>query len=228
MLKFRPLPAMTVIAIVALAALIVLGRWQWDRFEEKRALAAAPVARMTIESYRPIEEGVQLVYGVLNREPGWRVFAPVRFGETNLFVDAAFAPGPTPPDWRSLRFPAALRGAGPIEGASIRPPRTPRFTPAPSPVDRVWYAVDLPEMARAAGMSGAADFYLATDYVGEDGRPIENPFARAGGADLLPPERHLGYAFTWWGLAIVLVGVYFAYHISVGRLRFGPPRLGSS
>lgn len=222
MIRFRPLPVMTLLAIVALAVLVVLGRWQFERYQEKRALAAAPVAEMTIESYRPIEEGIQLVYGVLNGEPGWRVFAPVRYGETNLYVDTAFVAGPTPPDWSTLRFPASLANMTPLTGASIRPTPPPPFTPPASPMDRIWYAVDLPGMARAAGMTSVEDFYLATDYTGDDGRPIANPFARLADSDPLPPERHLGYAMTWWGLGIVLIGIYFAYHLSVGRLRIGP------
>lgn len=223
MIRFRPLPVMTLLAIVALAILVVLGRWQWQRYNEKIELASAPVAEMTIERYRPIEEGLQLVYGVMDGEPGWRIFAPVRYGETNLFVDAGFIAGPTPPDWRTVRFPASLRIDAPITGASIRPPETPPFTPPPSPVDRVWYAVDLPGMAGAAGMDSVEDFYVAINYIGEDGRPIENKFARHGADDQIPAERHLGYAMTWWGLALVLVGVYIAYHVNVGRLKLGPP-----
>ena len=32
---------------------------------------------------------------------------------------------------------------------------------------------------------------------------------------------HLNYAMTWYGLALALLGVYFAYHHGQGRLRFG-------
>jgi surfeit locus 1 family protein len=160
---------------------------------------------------------------VLDGQPGWRVFAPVLYGEENLYVDAAFVPGADPPDWRTLRFPAALSLDAPISGAAIRPGPPPPLTPAPVIADRVWFAVDLAGMARAAGMRSVADYYVATTYVGEDGRPIPNPFAQAGRGDPLPPARHLGYAATWWGLAIVLVGVYLAYHVSVGRLAIGAP-----
>ena len=34
-------------------------------------------------------------------------------------------------------------------------------------------------------------------------------------------NEHLQYAITWFGLAAVLFGVYIAYHISRGRLKFG-------
>jgi surfeit locus 1 family protein len=35
------------------------------------------------------------------------------------------------------------------------------------------------------------------------------------------PNNHLQYAITWFGLAAGLIGVYFAYHVSKGRLSFG-------
>ena len=38
--------------------------------------------------------------------------------------------------------------------------------------------------------------------------------------DNLPPARHLGYALTWFGLALGMIGVYIALHIARGRLRF--------
>ena len=225
MIRFRPLPIMTVVVIVSLAILTMLGDWQMRRYQEKRALALAPTPEMTIADYRPVEEGVQLVYGALNGAPGWRVFAPVQEGETLVYVDAAFMPGAEPPPSDAVRFPASLTHGAPIKGRSVRPGETSPFAPAPSPADRVWYAVDLGAMARAAGFDQVADFYVAADYIGEDGRAIENPFAHAG-ADPLPPERHLGYAITWWGLALVLAGVYFAYHVSVGRLKFGARAFG--
>jgi cytochrome oxidase assembly protein ShyY1 len=79
-------------------------------------------------------------------------------------------------------------------------------------------------MGRNAGLADVADYYIASKYVGEDGRAVANPFALAPGADALPPARHLGYAITWYGLAVVLLVIYFAYHASVGRLSFAQPR----
>lgn len=222
MLRFRPLPVMTLFALIALAILVSLGRWQFDRYNEKRRLAEQPVAQMTLAAYEPILDGMQLVYGVRDGEPGWRVFAPVRDGDTVVFVDSDFSPGTSAPNWRELRYPAALRLGQPISGAALRPGATPAFSPPPELLKRVWFHIDLPAMGRAAGIENVADYYLATSYVGVDGRTEPNPFAVAAGVDPLPPARHLGYALTWWGFAVVLMGVYFAYHVSAGRLGFRP------
>jgi len=223
MIRFRPLPVMTLIVLVGVAVLIAFGRWQFERYQSKRARADAPVSEMLLANYEPLEEGVQLVYGMApGGVAGWRLFAPVRFGDEVVFIDAAFMEGLDPPSWRELRFPPSLREGLPVSGAPVRPQPAAAFTPAPRPLERLWVHIDLPAMGRTAGLAPVADYYLAIPYVGADGRTAANPFARAAGADALPPERHLGYAMTWYGLAIVLVAVYFAYHVSVGRLQLAP------
>jgi len=216
---------MTVLAVLALMVLIPLGRWQWEKFDQKSAAAEEPVAQMTVASYAPIENAIQFVHGVRpdTHQQGWRVFAPVQYGDTTVFIDADFIPEVSPPDPEEVRFPAALRFGAPIVGASIRPEPPAPLTLAPRPLQRLWFAVDLEAMGRNGGLENVADYYIAAAYVGADGRATPNPFALAPGADVLPPERHLGYALTWYGLALALVAIYFAYHASVGRLRFREP-----
>ena len=50
--------------------------------------------------------------------------------------------------------------------------------------------------------------------------PVARYAARLRMDDSLPPQRHFGYAITWWGLAIALLAVYLAFHHQKGRLRF--------
>lgn len=225
MIRFRPLPLMTILSVIALAVLVMLGRWQWEKFEQKSAAAEEPIAEMTVASYAPMQGGIQFVHGVRpdTREQGWRVFAPVEYGDTTVFIDADFIPEISPPDPDEVRFPASLRIGAPIIGASIRPEPPAPLTLAPRPLQRLWFAVDLEAMGRNAGLENVADYYIAAAYVGADGRATPNPFALAPGADVLPPARHLGYALTWYGLALVLLVIYFAYHASVGRLAFRAP-----
>lgn len=224
MIRFRPLPLMTLLTLAALAVLVMLGRWQWEKFEQKSAAAEEPIAQMTIADYQPLPDAIQFMYGVRpdTREQGWRVFAPVQYGDTVVFVDADFIPELSPPDPREVRVPAALRLGAPIVGASIRPEPPAPLTRAPDLLRRLWFAPDLDAMGRNGGLTNVADYYIAAAYVGADGRATANPFALAPGADVLPPARHLGYALTWYGLALVLVVIYFSYHASVGRLRLRP------
>lgn len=227
MIRFRPLPIMTAVTVIALALLVWLGRWQWEKFAQKSAAAEAPIAEMTITDYQPISNGIQFVHGYRSdtQEQGWRVFAPVQYGATTVFIDADFIPEIAPPDPNEVRFPTALRFGAPITGASIRPQSLNAFQRSlfrADPLRRLWPAVELDAMGRNAGAENVADYYIAAAYVGADGRAAPNPFALAAGADVLPPARHLGYALTWYGLALVLVVIYFAYHGSVGRLRLRP------
>lgn len=226
MIRFQPLPVMSLLTLIALAVLVFLGRWQWERYDEKTALADEPVAEMTIASYQPIEGAIQFVHGFRpdTREQGWRVFAPVQYGETVVFVDADFIAQVAPPNPREVRVPALLRLGAPITGASIRPEPPAPLTLSPRPLQRLWFAIDLPAMGRNGGLDNVADYYVAGAYMGADGRASANPFARAPGADALPPARHLGYALTWYGLAAVLLVIYFAYHVSAGRLSLRPSR----
>lgn len=224
MIRFRPLPVMTILSVIALIVLVPLGRWQWEKYDLKSAAADEPIAEMTIADYQPLPDAIQFMYGVRpdTREQGWRVFAPVQYGDTIVFVDADFIAELTPPDPREVRVPPALRSSAPIVGASIRPEPPAPLTRAPDLLRRLWFAVDLDAMGRNGGVGNVADYYIAAAYVGADGRATANPFALAPGADVLPPARHLGYALTWYGLALVLVVIYFAYHASVGRLRLRP------
>lgn len=226
MIRFRPLIVMTLFTLLALCVLVALGRWQWEKYVIKSAAAHEPVAEMTIANYQPIPEGIQFVHGIRpdTHEQGWRVFAPVQYGDTIVFVDSDWIAEMEPPNPREVRFPASLRFGAPITGASIRPEPPAPLTLAPRPLQRLWFAVDLKAMGRNAGLADVADYYLAGTYVGADGRAGHNPFALAPGVDALPPARHLGYALTWYGLAAVLLVIYFAYHVSVGRLSLRPPR----
>ncbi len=217
---------MTVLTFMALVGLVIFGRWQWEKYETKLAAAEAPVAEMTMANYAPIEAGIQFVYGLRpdTHEQGWRVFAPVQYGDQIVFVDSDFIAEITPPNPREVRISPALRFDAPIRGASVRPDPPAPLTLAPRPLQRLWFAIDLPAMGRNAGFDNVADYYLTATYIGPDGRADANPFAHAPGVDPLPPARHLGYALTWYGLALVLIVIYLAYHISVGRLAFAPPR----
>jgi surfeit locus 1 family protein len=146
------------------------------------------------------------------------VFAPVRYGDQTVFVDVAHAPGAAPPDWRVIEPPPALAAARAVTGIRITPRAKSAFAARGDAEAHVWYEVDLPAMAASSGLADVASYYIAMPYVSAAGQAEPNPFAGVAARDPLPPERHLGYAVTWWGLAAALVGVYLAFHARAGRL----------
>jgi surfeit locus 1 family protein len=221
--RFRPLPILTLLSLAALALLVMLGNWQYQRFGEKR-LAKAEAPAQT--SLGPIAGGAGepvLIYGVRNGVAGWRVLAPVSVGEgantETVLVDSAFLEGVAPPPRGERRVPGALAAGVALPGAWTAAPDATVFSPPPDPAARLAYGLDAEALA-AFGLTGVRSEIFATPYVGLDGRPEPNPFANPAAADPLPPERHLGYAWTWWGLAASLLAIYLVYHHRVGRLRF--------
>ena len=89
------------------------------------------------------------------------------------------------------------------------------FTPAPDQAHRIWYARDL------EGIAAADHIRLAAPVVIEaDATPNPGGWPKGGQTVVTFRNNHLSYAITWFGLAAGLIGVYLAYHISKGRLRW--------
>lgn len=217
-IRLKPFPVMTAFSVAAFIFLLFLGWWQWSRFQEKRFLADAVIDEVALAPFTVIDGAPQLVYAARDGQPGWRVFHPIRYGDVAVFVDAGYVPGAATPDWRALPAPLALSGARAVTGIPVTPRKQSAFAAKNDPAAHVWYQIDLPAMGAGAGLDRVEPYYVAMPYVGATGQAEANPFAGAAAVDPLPPERHLGYAVTWWGLAAALVGVYLAFHARAGRL----------
>jgi surfeit locus 1 family protein len=235
LMHFRPLPLLTALAIPALAVLLTLGQWQWARFAEKRALdaAPAPAARPLADALRdgPADfapvwvEGVWRtrtvsVYAVQNGAAGARHFAVFDTALGPLIAERGFVPA------REAQRSLAAAGPARLEGVLRAPARANAFTPENDPERGVFYWPDTEAIAAALGAPPlATPLYLAPALVDPlgTGAPVPNPYADPRGANQLPADRHFGYALTWWGLAVALVGVYGALHWRSGRLRLRRP-----
>ena len=223
---FRPYPVLSVAILPVLAFLLALGVWQLNRADEKRvALAAFDAARDRGEmSLAEAFCGEAPADGARAQTPGLRSEG----GRVRVYGrDAEGAPG-----WRvfaEVAAPACLRastvlaeiGFTPLNQDQIRPLTDPRryerpmrrgpFTPASDPSTNTFYAFDRAGMAGALNLMEEelyAELWLARD----DGAPPAH-LAQT------PPARHLGYAVTWFTMAIALMGVYIAFHAARGRLR---------
>jgi surfeit locus 1 family protein len=205
---------LTLATIASFALLIWLGFWQWDRYLGKRARQdAPPPPTASLESFERIDAPPSFVFGSWNGRPGWRVFLPVSTYGALVFVDAGFIPDAGAPDLDSVTV--TLPDSPPLSGLLLSPSRVGRFAAPSAPDKRLFYAEDLAGMAASAGLKTPATYFIGMDYRTEDGGVAPYPFAP--GADPTPPERHLGYAITWWGLAAGLIAVYLALHARLGR-----------
>jgi len=113
----------------------------------------------------------------------------------------------------------ATRRAGQVDGETHvigvwRVPDPPGwFTPAPDAAHRIWYAHDLAAIAKADSVRLAAPVVIEADAT-----PNRGGWPKGGQTRVTFRNEHLQYAITWFGLAVVLLGVYISFHISRGRL----------
>lgn len=233
--RFRPLPGLSLWVLALTALLVGLGVWQIQRLHWKLGLIAGidrkmHIAPVSVDSagLKPVaaddytrvklkgrfENGKEAYVFSTNHDMGpvYHVLTPFKTDKGPVYlVDR----GMVPPAKRDPR----TRAQGEIEGETEvvgiwRQPDTPGpFTPPPDLARHIWYARDLKGIARADGIR------LAAPVVIEAG-PTPNPggWPKGGQTVINLPNSHLAYAATWFGLAVGLLAVYLAYHVSKGRL----------
>ena len=237
-LRFRPYPGFTITTFVMVAILIGLGVWQLERLQWKLALiahmnrkmhaAVLPVddAKGGMLGSTPDNEYTRVsLHGRFDNSkeayvfttdaggnPVYHVLTPFRTDVGHIFlVDRGAVP--------KEHLAPVTRAAGQMDGdVSVTGIwRTPDargfFTPPPDAAHHIWYSRDLDSIAAADHIRLAAPVLIEADAATNPGGwPL-------GGQTVVDlPNNHLSYAFTWFGLAAGLIGVYLAYHVSKGRL----------
>jgi surfeit locus 1 family protein len=222
---FRPRFWPSLIAGCGVLVLLSLGTWQVVRLFEKRAinglraerLAIAPAPlpptladpaswefrrvtvtgefRHAIELYLPCRsqrgnEGTCILSALL------------RDGAPPLLVNRGWVP-PARKD-PARRAAAQIEGRQTIEGVLRVAAQRTRFMPDNDARRNVWFWYELPAMAKALGQEQLAPFYLeaSVDPSAPEGAPL------GGQTRFQLPDNHLGYAFTWFALAIALAVIY--------------------
>lgn len=239
--RFRPLPILSAVSLVALAVLIALGGWQLHRLEWKTALLADLAARaeadpaaladvvtraragedrrfVAVQSEGSFTGGVAHMPARARGGSGWRTLALFEAADeagVQVVVDMGVRPGPAgaPDPYRPPEGRLAVRG---LVGPEAR---RNTFTPPADTQSGVFYMRDVDALGNYFGADPArlAPFTLALTEAVQDGDDAPRP---------APPtvdgiaNRHFEYALTWFGLAAALAGVYAAFHIRAGRLTF--------
>lgn len=222
--RFRPRLIPTLITLVFFLACSGLGVWQVQRLhwkeglitERKAALAASPVAlpaaiaaARALGGRRVVDRGVflndrEIAVHAIDREgdAGFDIFTPLREPDGRLiFVNRGFVPA-------ALKSGAARPAGEPQGGVRVGgilalPSKAGLFVPDNQPARGEWFRVDLPAMAKAAGLSAVAPFYIEADAT-------PNPGGWPRGDANVPelPNHHLQYAITWFALAGAAVVIY--------------------
>jgi surfeit locus 1 family protein len=223
------MPLLTIFAVAGFVLLIWLGNWQYARYSEKKAQSDNPVDpfdEVVVEIDTSNTGFAQQVYGIIDGEAVWRRYVPGRIdGEGSIVLVLWNATSGTEP------VPLAVADTGPYSRRSNvfeRPAQTGGLAGSSKPDRDLWYGFHGPAMLSNLGYETEETRVIEPDemtiQLSSDlsrSRRTENPYATLQGRDPLPPERHFGYALTWWGMAIGLLGVYLAFHRAQGRLKFG-------
>jgi surfeit locus 1 family protein len=237
MIRFYPLPNMTLFAVPALLVLVALGMWQIQRLHEKQALLDTIEQRMQTPEAplgdvlrAPLAEAEWRRVHARGRfqhdkeayvhaiEPGLgvgvHVLTPLVTPEDGVvLVDRGFVPlAARAPETRAAGQPSgeiAVSGIVRLEGERNA------FTPAANEAERTWYWRDIDGIARHLGLMLEAPMVIVAEQPANPGGLPQFPGYRV---DI--PNNHLQYALTWFGLALTLIGVYLLYHVRNGRLRF--------
>ena len=215
---------LTLAVAVALAVLISLGVWQVQRLQWKTAMIAraeaaaaqvpAPLAEV-LGSPDPEFRRALVVCPGLDRAR-WIELQSIQDGQAGVRLISACRPA------GQGRILLVDRGFV-AETISARPPveatsmpvslrLVVRDTPAPGamappPQGRHFFARDNVAMARALGVEGAVDPHT---FYAETSTNPEWQALRPGAPPAVFSNNHLGYAITWFGLALALAGVYGA------------------
>lgn len=219
-MRFQPLPILTAVTVVSVIILIIFGNWQWGRYQEKMAGRGSTPDWAEITG-TPIPGTEQAVYAYTEGRAAWRDVIAFDTADGVLILP------------RRIRFevePPELVPTVPAETLTLRGlwhplPRRNAFAAEDQPQFGIYYTFDPVRLAEALHPEIGARliprvFEPETLLLADTGTSVPNPMLQPGDSERLPPERHFGYAITWWGLAMALIGVYLAFHHQRGQLRF--------
>ena len=232
---FRASVWMTMLAFAAVALFALLGRWQWHRAVEKRALVAAFDAGQNAQASELGERSLAATPRYTLLRLRGRYDGAHQFLLDNISRDGAVGYEVlTPFVLEDGRIVAVNRGWLPLPGGRREPLPDVRLPPAP--VAEVTGRTDkLPVTALAIGRAppdastswpkrtsfpNAAQLGAALKSPIEDGQLLLAASEPTGyrrdwhpGATGFPPSRHIAYALQWWSFGALALFLYFFLNI---------------
>nr|WP_206121213.1 SURF1 family protein [Rhizobium leguminosarum] len=218
-----------ILVLIALAILISLGTWQVERLHWKEGLiadiaarqAASPVPLPDIEAmaaaggdieYRKVTATGRYInnkerhfFATWRGQTGFYVYTPLEVaGGHILFVNRGFVPYDNKEP--EMRMQGQLTGEQTVTGlAREKLARKPSWVVPDNDVAKnIFYWKDLDVMAESVGLEKAS---VIPFFVDADSTPNPAGLPIGGVTQVDLPNDHLQYAFTWYGLAAVLVVV---------------------
>lgn len=195
--------------VVGCAVLVSLGIWQMQRLEWKETVLAQIAARIDgtpgaipatldpiADKYRPVrvtgqvgDGEIHVLTGVKGEGAAYRLIIPVDLGDRRIMADLGNISEATKNTTRP-------KGEITVTGNLHWPAESDNWTPDPDLSRNIWFARDVPAMA--AMLHTDPVLIVARDVAGVNLGVLPRPVTTAG-----IPNDHLGYAITWFGLALV-------------------------
>lgn len=238
-MTFRPLLWPTLVSIPALIVLLMLGTWQVNRLQWKTAMIEEFKERANAEAIYPAFDGAPVEFQRITMNGQFRhdetVYLTGRTYEGNagfhvvtafesdkgdrFFVNRGWvSEGYREPSSRPFSMSEAPFQ---LEGIVRLAQRQGQFVPDNEPERGFWFTMKPDEVAAFLQVPSAEQAYYI-DAVRVEGAKLKLPIAAEVKIEVR--NSHLNYAVTWYGIALSLVGVYFAFHYSNGRLLIGRRR----
>lgn len=220
---------MLIAVAIAFVLLNGLGIWQLQRMAWKEGMIAGmarteampPVAAdQLLAQATPAWRSVNLsctlqsdhmiyMHSEVAGQPGYRVLTACPLQGQALLVDLGFAADKTPFAGATLDLVGRLR---PFEKPGM-------VTPVNRMADNDWYWRSATDMGPALHARLRGDYFLVVDLAASH---FAVPGLQQGPLNAqvsVPPERHMEYALTWFGLGWLMLGMFiaFAYQRALGK-----------
>lgn len=231
----RPSSRLTLAFLIGLVLLVGLGTWQARRLLQKNQQSALIADRLTLNPIAlpaandlkdlDAQAGLDFrrvrLHGEFLHEAerhwwrpssdgraGYHVLTPLyREGGEVVWINRGWVP----PELKepSTRPLSQVKGLQNIEGIARLPVRRGVFTPSNDPAKNLWYTDD-PEALKAGMSTTVVPVFFPLVVEAVSASPGGYPLP--GQTQIILRNPHLGYAITWYGLAVALIGVFAAYH----------------
>ncbi|ACB81603.1 Surfeit locus 1 family protein [Methylorubrum populi BJ001] len=231
--RLRSLWAPGLATLVCLAILLGLGVWQLARKGEKEALIARIIERSHAEPPATpppfdawdakadefnrvrargtfLHDRETLVHGLAPGEPGralqgFYVLTPLKRDDgTTILINRGFIPTELkrPED----RAAGQVTGEATVTGMLRASEARGLFVPESDPKRDAWFTRDIAGIAAARELTNVAPYLIEADAT-----PNPGGWPRGGQLRVDLPNNHLQYAFTWFGIAACLIGVFSVF-----------------
>ncbi len=198
--------------LIGAAILIGLGTWQVQRLAWKQGVLAEIDARIAADPvplpgpggewrYTPVRaegrltgESLRVLVSRKQVGAGYRRIAVLDVAGRRVLVDLGFVP-----EGEQVDLPQAPVT---VIGNLHLPQEVDSYTPAPDLAKGLWFARDVPAMAKALNTEPTLIIARAPVVDGIEPLPVDSSAI---------PNDHLGYAITWFSLAVVWLGMTVLY-----------------